>query len=212
MGSGELFPTDEPVSGEALIGRADDVDAIARVAAGRGQRRARRPSAGGQDERRRAALEVCRRADAYTVAVDLFQQPDALQLAESLTVDALANRPKVRQLLARARQAPARARQVAAMTPTVRLKQELGDAVELAFSRAVGDVPPDRALRDALELLQRIAAADGKRLILFLDEFQELAAPRKPYGNPDAVTRQLRSGHAGLTGGARSYSPDRSST
>jgi hypothetical protein len=40
--------------------------------------------------------------------------------------------------------------------------------------------------------LQRIAAADGKRLILFLDEFQELAAPRKPYGTPDAVTRQLR--------------------
>ena len=34
--------------------------------------------------------------------------------------------------------------------------------------------------------------ADGKRLILFLDEFQELAAPRKPYGDPDAVTRQLR--------------------
>jgi hypothetical protein len=29
VGSGELFPTDEPVGGEALIGRADDVDAIA---------------------------------------------------------------------------------------------------------------------------------------------------------------------------------------
>ena len=74
----------------------------------------------------------------------------------------------------------------------MRLKQELGDAVELAFSPAVGDVPPERALRDALELLQRIANADGRRLILFLDEFQELAASRKPYGNPDALTRQLR--------------------
>jgi len=71
------------------------------------------------------------------------------------------------------------------MTATVRLKQELGDAVELAFSPPPR-LAPDRALADALELLQRIAAADGKRLILFLDEFQELAAPRKPYGNPDA--------------------------
>jgi hypothetical protein len=60
------------------------------------------------------------------------------------------------------------------------------------LSPAVGDVPPDRALRDAFELLRRIAAADGKRLVLFLDEFQALAAPRKPYGNPDAATRQLR--------------------
>jgi len=29
VGSGELCPTDEPAGGEALIGRADDVDAIA---------------------------------------------------------------------------------------------------------------------------------------------------------------------------------------
>jgi hypothetical protein len=190
--SGHLFPTDEPVSGGAMIGRADDVDAVASsllaainvVLAG--------PRRLGKTSVARAALEVCRSAGAYTVAVDLFKQPDALQLAESLTVAALANRPKARQLLARARQAPARARQVAALTATVRLKQELGDAVELAFSPAVGELHPDRALRDALELLQRIAAADGRRLVLFLDEFQELASPRKPYGDPHAVTRQLR--------------------
>src|ERR1700722_15176198 len=191
VGSGELFPTDEPVSGEALIGRADDVDAIASSLLGAINVVLAGPRRLGKTSVARAALDVCRAADAYTVAVDLFRQPDALQLAESLTVSALANRPKVRQLLARARQAPARARQVAAMTATVRLKQELGDAVELAFSPTVGDVAPDRALGDALELLQRIAAA-GKRLILFLDEFQELAAPRSPYGNPDVVTRQLR--------------------
>lgn len=137
-------------------------------------------------------LEVCRRADAYTVAVDLFKQPDAAQLAESLSVGALANRPKVRQLLARAWQAPARARQVASLSATVGLKQELGDGVELAFSPSISEQRPDRALRDALELLQRIAAADDKRLILFLDEFQELASPRKPYGDPDALTRLLR--------------------
>ena len=192
VGSGELFPTDEPVSGDALIGRADDVDAIASSLLGAVNVVLAGPRRLGKTSVARTALEICRRADAYTVAVDLFKQPDALQLAESLTVATLANRPKARQLLARAREAPARARQVAAMTATVRLKQELGDAVELAFSPALSDASPERALRDALELLERIAAADRRRLVLFLDQFQELAAPRKPYGDPDAVTRQIR--------------------
>lgn len=190
--SGELFPTDEPVAGEALIGRADDVDAIAGSLLGAINVVLAGPRRLGKTSVARAALEVCRRADAYTVAVDLFKQPDAAQLAESLSAGALANRPKVRQLLARARQAPARARQVASLSATVRLKQELGDGVELAFSPSSDERHPDRALRDALELLQRIAAADDKRLVLFLDEFQELASPRKPYGDPDSVTRMLR--------------------
>lgn len=190
--SGELFPTDEPVAGEALIGRADDVDAIAGSLLGVINVVLAGPRRLGKTSVARAALEVCRRADAYTVAVDLFKQPDAAQLAESLSAGALANRPKVRQLLARARQAPARARQVASLSATVRLKQELGDGVELAFSPSSDERHPDRALRDALELLQRIAAADDKRLVLFLDEFQELASPRKPYGDPDSVTRMLR--------------------
>ncbi|MDQ6803580.1 MAG: ATP-binding protein, partial [Actinomycetota bacterium] len=192
IASGELFPTDEPVAGEALIGRADDVDAVASSLLGAINVVLAGPRRLGKTSVARAALEVCRRADAYTVAVDLFKQPDAAQLAESLSVGALANRPKVRQLLARARQAPARARQVASLSATVRLKQELGDGVELAFSPSISERHPDRALRDALELLQRIAAADDKRLILFLDEFQELASPRKPYGDPDALTRLLR--------------------
>ena len=34
--------------------------------------------------------------------------------------------------------------------------------------------------------------ADGKRLILFFDEFQELASARKPYGDPEAVTNRMR--------------------
>jgi hypothetical protein len=190
--SGELFPTDEPVAGEALIGRADDVDAIASSLLGAINVVLAGPRRLGKTSVARAALDVCRQAGAYTVAVDLFKIPDAAQFAQSLSVGALANRPKVRQLLARARQAPARARQVASLSATVRLKQELGDGVELAFSPVFGDRHSDHALRDGLELLQRIAAADDKRLVLFLDEFQELASPRKPYGDPDALTRLLR--------------------
>ena len=41
-------------------------------------------------------------------------------------------------------------------------------------------------------LPQRIADEDGKHAILFIDEFQEVANPRKPYGDPDAVTKRMR--------------------
>ena len=37
-----------------------------------------------------------------------------------------------------------------------------------------------------------MAKADRKRLVLFFDEFQEVAADRKPYGDPDALTKRMR--------------------
>jgi hypothetical protein len=37
-----------------------------------------------------------------------------------------------------------------------------------------------------------VAMADGKRCVVFFDEFQELANERKPYGDPDAVTKRMR--------------------
>ena len=66
VGSGELFPTDEPVSGEALIGRTDDVDAIASSLLGAVNVVLAGPRRSGKTSVARAALEVCRRADAYT--------------------------------------------------------------------------------------------------------------------------------------------------
>jgi uncharacterized protein len=180
------------VTGDALIGRVEDVQSVAGSLLGAINVVLAGPRRLGKTSVARAALDVCRREGAYTVAIDLFKQPDAAQLAETISLGALANRPKLHQLLARAREAPARARQAAALAATVRLKQELGDAVELALSPTFAEQDPERALRDALELLQRIAAADDRRLILFLDEFQELASPRKPYGDPDVITRLLR--------------------
>src|SRR5581483_609496 len=44
----------------------------------------------------------------------------------------------------------------------------------------------------ALDLPERVAKADGKRLVLFLDEFQEVAGERQPYGDPDSVTKRMR--------------------
>jgi len=39
---------------------------------------------------------------------------------------------------------------------------------------------------------QRVAIADKKHCIVFFDEFQELASPRHPYGDPDQITKQMR--------------------
>ena len=41
-------------------------------------------------------------------------------------------------------------------------------------------------------VLRRAGGADGRRLVLFFDEFQELASARRPYGDPDAVTKRMR--------------------
>jgi hypothetical protein len=83
VGSGALFPTDEPVSGDALIVAAGDVDGIAITLLGAIDVVLAGPRRLGKTSVARAALEVCRAADVYTVAVDLFRQPDALALAQS---------------------------------------------------------------------------------------------------------------------------------
>jgi len=36
------------------------------------------------------------------------------------------------------------------------------------------------------------AHGDGKQIVVFFDEFQEVAHPRHPYGDPEALTRRMR--------------------
>jgi hypothetical protein len=43
-----------------------------------------------------------------------------------------------------------------------------------------------------LELPQRIANADGRRFVVFFDEFHEVAAPRRPFGEPERLTKRMR--------------------
>ncbi|MGH2848188.1 MAG: hypothetical protein ACRDL0_19605, partial [Thermoleophilaceae bacterium] len=73
-----------------------------------------------------------------------------------------------------------------------RVQAELGEAVEFAFRPGLAGRDPDRALAAALELPERIAAADGKRMIVFFDEFQDIASPSRPFGEPDRLTKQMR--------------------
>jgi hypothetical protein len=190
--SGDLFPTDSPIPASQLIGRRDDVREIAtRLEAGThlivaGPRRT------GKTSVCEAALSRARRRGAYTAKVDLFRVSDAAELAEAVAAAVIANRSATHRALRRARTAGRAALTAAQSTAVIRMIGELGEGVELALTPGLAAQNPERALDLALELPERVAIADGRRLILFLDEFQEVASARRPYGDPDAVTNRMR--------------------
>lgn len=128
----------------------------------------------------------------YVAAVDLFGIADDAELAETLAGAVLRNRPAVRKLLPRARRFGRQALTAAQGAVVMKMKSQLGDAVELAVTPGLAAQDPQRALAEALELPQRAALADGKRCVVFFDEFQEVAGGRRPYGDPDALTKRMR--------------------
>ena len=191
-GSAELFPTDQPLSLDDMIGRANDVEAVARTLIGGGHVTIAGPRRTGKTSVCDAAIEVCAAEQCHTAAVDLFHYADAAQLAEALTVAVLANRPVIRRAFAGARGEGRRLATVLAEVGVNRALAELGLDLGPILDPRTAAADPTRALLAALELPERVAAADGRRLVLFLDEFQEIASPRSLYGDPDVVTRQMR--------------------
>ncbi|MBX5442094.1 MAG: ATP-binding protein [Solirubrobacteraceae bacterium] len=193
LGSSELFPTDTPIGPDAMIGRRDDVTRMATALLGGTNLVVAGPRRTGKTSVCDAAVAVCAQEGAYTVAADLFLLPDAAALAEALTLAALANRPVLRAALARAARAAGHAWDALSDAATIRAHQDLGDAgidLELALVLRRAQAGSAEALRTAVQLLGVIAEADGRRLVLFLDEFQEIAGGR--FGDPDAVTKMLR--------------------
>ena len=139
-----------------------------------------------------AALARLARRGLYTAKVDLFRVSDAAELAEAVAAAVMANRSATRRALRRARSAGRAALSAAQAQAVLRLVGELGEGVEIALTPGRAASDPDRSLDVALELPERVAAADDTRLVLFFDEFQELASPRRPYGDADAVTNRMR--------------------
>jgi uncharacterized protein len=190
--SGHLFPTDSPVPAGQLIGRGDDVSEMqARLEAGThlvvaGPRRT------GKTSVCEAALGRLARRGAYTAKLDLFRVSDAGELAEALAATVIGNRSAAHRALRRARSAGRAALSAAQTRAVLKMVGELGEGVELALTPGLAAQDPERALDLALELPERVAVADGRQLILFFDEFQELASARKPYGDPEAVTNRMR--------------------
>jgi uncharacterized protein len=191
-GSAELFPTDTPIPVERMIGRQKEVAAIAGSLRGGGNLVIAGPRRTGKTTVCDAALARLVDDGHYIAAVDLFRLADAADFAERLVLATIANRGSLARRALRARRAGRHLADAAALTATVRARAELGDDLELAFRPGLANSDPDRYLTYALELPQRIAETDGRRLILFLDEFQEVASPRRPFGDPDRLTKRMR--------------------
>ena len=190
--SGRLFPTDSPLPAGRLIGRGDDIAEVAtRLDAGThlivaGPRRT------GKTSVCEAALARLGRRGAYTAKVDLFRVSDAGELAEAIAAAVIANRSAAHRALRRARSAGRAALSAAQSQAVLKMVGELGEGVELALTPGLAARDPEAALDLALELPERVALADGTRLVLFFDEFQEVASARRPYGDADAVTNRMR--------------------
>ena len=140
-----------------------------------------------------AALQRVRSSKVYTAQVDLWDHEDLASLTRALAQSIIANRGPVAKALRRARESGRELRELLPVGVTAALRTHLGEDVELAWSTQ----PPGRApvvgLGGAIGLAQRIAERDKKRIVLFLDEFQDIAVSSNRFGDPDVLTKQLRS-------------------
>jgi hypothetical protein len=190
--SGDLFPTDSPIPASQMIGRDDDVREIATALVNGTNLIVAGPRRTGKTSVCEAALGRAQQGGCYTARLDLFRIADAAELAEALALAVIANRSPARRIVRRARELGRTALSAAQAAAMLKLKGQLGEAVELALTPGWAAQDPQRALELALDLPEKVARADGRRLILFFDEFQELASQRRPYGDPDLVTKRMR--------------------
>ncbi len=190
IGSAILFPTDHPVAPEEMIGREGDVERVAMTLLGGANVILAGPRRTGKTTVADAALAICGREGAYVATVDLFQAADAAALAHRLSLELLANRPRLKRAIGEASRAGRSMLKALRTTATYRAREDLGDDIEITFALALAERDPSGALLAALELPQRLADADDRQVVVFLDEFQDIAGKR--FGDTDTLTRQMR--------------------
>jgi DNA-binding transcriptional ArsR family regulator len=190
--SSDLFPTDQPIPASQMIGREADVREIAATLAGgssvvlAGARRTGKTSVCD------AALGRLARRGLYTVTVDLFRIATAAELAQELVAATISNRSVLQRALHQTRRAGRFVADALQTSAVLKSKAQLGEELEIAFSPGLAARDPERYLDYALALPGRIAAADGKDVVVFFDEFQEIASPQEPYGDSDRLTKRMR--------------------
>lgn len=139
-----------------------------------------------------AALERLARRRVYTVAIDLFRIATPAELAEALVAATLENRSAMRRVLHQTRRAGRVVADALQTSAIVTSKAQLGEELQIAFQPGLAARDPERYLDYALELPARVAEADGKQVVVFIDEFQEIATPQQPYGDADRLTKRMR--------------------
>jgi hypothetical protein len=189
----ELFPTDDPVRPGLLIGRRSDIrDLASRLGDGThmvmaGPRRTGKSTVG------LAALRQIHSAKIYTAQVDLWDHESLSSLTRTLAQSILANRGPVAKAMRRARESGRDLRELLPVGVTAALRTHLGEDVELAWATQPTGRTSATSLGATIRLAQRIAERDKRRIVLFLDEFQDIATPTHRFGDPDVLTKQLRS-------------------
>jgi hypothetical protein len=184
----QLFPTDEPVAPDQMVGRVDDVERIAGSLENGQSLRILAPRRTGKTTVCDAALDRLSTGGWYAASVDLMQPAGAAGLAQDLTRAVLRCRPQLRRGLGDVRNAWDRLGDRLRMQATV----DLGDGVSIAFAQKATTSSPDEVLEEALLLPQRVAEKDGRPVVLFLDELQEIAAPAAPFGDPERLQARMR--------------------
>jgi uncharacterized protein len=190
--SADLFPADQPIPASQMIGREADVREITAALAGGSSVVVAGPRRTGKTSVCDAVLGRLARRGFYTVAIDLFRIATAAELAEVLVAKTVANRSALRRIIHQTRRAGRFVADVVETSAVVKSKTELGEELEIAFRPGLAARDPERYLDYALALPGRIADADRKQVVLFLDEFQEIASAQKPYGDPDRLTKRMR--------------------
>jgi len=173
-----------------MIGRDGDVDRVAMALVGGVNTVLAGPRRTGKTTVADAAVGICAQEGAYIASVDLFQAPDAASFAHRLTLELLANRAPLRRAITDAARAGRSVLEALRTTASYRAREDLGQDIEITLELSLAERDPQSALLTALGLSQRLADSDGRRVILFLDEFQDIASKR--FGDPEAVTRQMR--------------------
>ena len=190
VASRALFPTDEPLPAERMIGRGDDVDELAAQLRGGIHRIVAAPRRTGKSTVCRAAIARLGGGSAYTVSVSLFELTSTASLAERMAQLTLANRGPLARLVERVRAGGEAVLKGAALTLSVKATAELGDGVEVALRPGSAASDPHAALLGALRMLERIAERDSRPLVLFIDELQEITDG--DYGDGHRILKELR--------------------
>ncbi len=163
----DVFPFGKPAGAADIVDREDFIrELVQRLSDGHsvilsGPRRTGKSSVAGEVLRRLAAQ------GAYTAQLDLFHVTNLEELASKLLQSVLANRTGVRSRAARA------LRGLRQWLSQGELRARVHD-LELQVPLGSADVDPLDLLDTAVETAERLAAADGRRMVVLLDEFQEI--------------------------------------
>src|SRR5256885_725680 len=173
--SSDLFPTDRPIPASQMIGRDSDIREISSALASGASVVVAGPRRTGKTSVCDAVLGRLARRGFYVVAVDLFRIATAEELAESLVAQAISNRSALKRALHQTRRAGRFVADVVQTSAVVKSKAQLGEELEIAFQPGLAARNPERYLDYALDLPSLLAAADRKQVVVFFDEFQEIA-------------------------------------